>query len=295
MNHQFERMNRLFGLQQKIADRTSRAYIEYYCNHPESESDDSVFWYSLVLYYPGTAQYIADSAEYLTLRGLLKRHPEHADWVRVDVDKEAALQELADQAQALDMGYGFDFKAHLQRQRDFSEKTFGPGARTAGVVDHIRKELREIEAAPADITEWIDVVILALDGAWRSGASPQEIIDAMVAKQTKNEGRAWPDWRTMPTDKAIEHERSDEEPAAQTIAEGATADFKAEREADKLDVMRIDHICQKGVRGSTYKTVTSVNVIVDAETLVTRGVRAAIDKQIERDAAIAQQKARSHE
>lgn len=103
---------------------------------------------------------------------------------------------------------GFDFLAHLFRQREWSERTFGPGARTAGVVDHIRKELCEIEADPADTSEWIDVAILALDGAWRAGASPQEIISALVAKQTKNEGRVWPDWRTMPADKAIEHDRS---------------------------------------------------------------------------------------
>jgi hypothetical protein len=102
----------------------------------------------------------------------------------------------------------FDFRQHLQRQREWSERTFGPGARTTGVIDHIRKELLEIEADPSDVIEWIDVVILALDGAWRAGYSPEQIIGALVEKQAKNEGRSWPDWRTMPTDKAIEHDRS---------------------------------------------------------------------------------------
>lgn len=101
----------------------------------------------------------------------------------------------------------FNFEEHLQRQRDFSERTFGPGARAAGVVDHIRKELREIEENPSDLSEWIDVAILALDGAWRTGASPRQIIEALVAKQAKNEARVWPDWRTAPADKAIEHDR----------------------------------------------------------------------------------------
>jgi hypothetical protein len=105
-------------------------------------------------------------------------------------------------------GDGFDFASHLQRQRDWSGKTFGPGSRAQGVVDHIRKELLEIEVDPGDLKEWIDVVILALDGAWRSGAQPQEIIAALVAKQTKNEGRVWPDWRTADPNKAIEHDRS---------------------------------------------------------------------------------------
>lgn len=103
----------------------------------------------------------------------------------------------------------FDLAAHLHRQREWSDRTFGPGPRAQGVVDHIRKELREIEADPADLKEWIDVVILALDGAWRSGATPQEIIAALVAKQTKNENRLWPDWRTAEPGKAIEHVRCD--------------------------------------------------------------------------------------
>ena len=64
----------------------------------------------------------------------------------------------------------FDLLAHIRRHMEFSARTFGPGPRAAGVIDHIRKELREIEAAPDDLEEWIDVLMLALDGAWRSGA-----------------------------------------------------------------------------------------------------------------------------
>jgi hypothetical protein len=104
----------------------------------------------------------------------------------------------------------FDLVAHLRRQRDFSERTFGPGARTAGILDHIRKELNEIEATPADISEWIDVVLLALDGAWRAGHTPEQIAHALHAKQAKNETRTWPDWRTAEPGKAIEHVRSAE-------------------------------------------------------------------------------------
>jgi hypothetical protein len=104
---------------------------------------------------------------------------------------------------------GFDLLSHLARQREFSDWTFGPGARTKGVVDHIRKELKEIEANPS-LEEWIDVVILGFDGAWRSGASPEEIVAALVAKQNKNERRKWPDWRTASPDKAIEHDRTED-------------------------------------------------------------------------------------
>ena len=123
-------------------------------------------------------------------------------------------------------GKRFDLEGHLERQRRWSERTFGPGDRTAGVVDHMHKELAEVLQARRDyednvsgqgqsgadprdvLPEWIDLVILALDGAWRAGASPREIIAALVAKQDRNEGRKWPDWRTADPNKAIEHDRS---------------------------------------------------------------------------------------
>ena len=105
---------------------------------------------------------------------------------------------------------GFDFREHLERQREWSKKTFGPGDRLQGIVDHITKELAEVLAAPTDLSEWIDVTILALDGAWRAGYSPDQIIAALVAKQTKNENREWPDWRVAEPGKAIEHDRSHE-------------------------------------------------------------------------------------
>lgn len=101
-----------------------------------------------------------------------------------------------------------DLVKHLYRQREFSLKTFGPGSRTKGVLDHIRKELIEIESEPHDLEEWVDLVLLALDGAWRAGFTPEEICAGIVLKQTKNELRTWPDWRTSDPDKAIEHDRS---------------------------------------------------------------------------------------
>ena len=102
----------------------------------------------------------------------------------------------------------FDLVAHLYQQRKFSLNTFGPGARTAGVSDHIRKELEEIRANPA-LEEWVDVILLALDGAWRSGATPEMIATAIAQKQARNERRKWPDWRTADPNKAIEHDREE--------------------------------------------------------------------------------------
>lgn len=105
----------------------------------------------------------------------------------------------------------YDLVAHLLRQRAFSRATFGPGMRTKGVIDHIRKELIEIEGKPDDLTEWVDVILLALDGAWRcaefrgNAVSLDVVVGAIEAKQSKNERRDWPDWRTADPDKAIEH------------------------------------------------------------------------------------------
>jgi hypothetical protein len=99
----------------------------------------------------------------------------------------------------------YDLVAHLHRQREFSLRTFGPGERTEGVLDHIQKEIAEVRENPKDISEWIDIAILALDGALRMGFEPEQIAEALEAKQTKNESRKWPDWRTAEPGKAIQH------------------------------------------------------------------------------------------
>lgn len=113
-----------------------------------------------------------------------------------------------------------NLKQHLLRQMAFSHATFGPGARREGVVDHIKQELQEVldceehEAAP----EWVDVVLLGLDGltrelAFQCGDDTREHAEDVVemacqyicAKQNKNESRVWPDWRTIDKNKAIGH------------------------------------------------------------------------------------------
>ena len=102
----------------------------------------------------------------------------------------------------------FDLMQYLKRQREFSRHAFGPGQHTAGLIDHIRKELIEVERAPRDLKKWIDVATLALDGAWRAGYSENEICEQLDATLTRNEGRTWPDWRTSDPNKAIEHDRT---------------------------------------------------------------------------------------
>jgi hypothetical protein len=101
-----------------------------------------------------------------------------------------------------------DLHDHLVKQIAFSIRTFGPGSRTKALIDHIGKELKEIEADPLDLEEWVDLILLSLDGAWRSGHTPGAICCAIEWKLNKNENRVWPDWKTADPDKAIEHDRS---------------------------------------------------------------------------------------
>lgn len=103
-----------------------------------------------------------------------------------------------------------ELEAYLHRQWAWSKDTFGPALRTKGIVQHITKELREIEAKPHDLSEWVDVIILAMDGFWRHGGKPENLLPLMQAKQDKNFARNWPDWRSVSEDSAIEHDRSGE-------------------------------------------------------------------------------------
>jgi hypothetical protein len=146
-----------------------------------------------------------------------------AAWIAGDIDVNLAEVAVAAARPIIEAEVRMEEAAkaidaeHLAHQREWSRATFGPGARLLGVLDHIRKELAEIEADPTDLGEWVDVIILAFDGAWRAGWEPQQIIDAVKAKQARNEARTWPDWRGRSEDEAIEHDRTTD---AARIVEG---------------------------------------------------------------------------
>lgn len=93
----------------------------------------------------------------------------------------------------------------LAKHFQWTEKTFGSGLRTKGITNHIRKELEEIEAEPYKLEEWIDVLLLAFDGARRTGATPIQILQALEDKHYKVKERTYP----FPTseDEVSEHIR----------------------------------------------------------------------------------------
>ena len=135
-----------------------------------------------------------------------------------------------------------DHQQFLARQCAFSRQAFGPAERTQGVLDHIRQEIEEVEkekTAERRAEEWCDLVLLAQDGLLRavretlryslttcknnevtiSGGKiiarkgepttdyvAEAALQMLTAKRDKNELRNWPDWRTAPEDKAINHE-----------------------------------------------------------------------------------------
>ena len=98
---------------------------------------------------------------------------------------------------------------YIRRQKAFSKVTYGPGQRVKGVAQHIMKELVEVHQAIKDgedpMPEWVDIAILAIDGAWRSGSSPARIAGQFERKLSINMKRKWPDWRKVGEGKAIEH------------------------------------------------------------------------------------------
>lgn len=100
-----------------------------------------------------------------------------------------------------------DLIEYINRQREWSAGAFGHSPRTVGITSHIEKELKEIRASPYDLMEWVDVMILAFDGAWRAGYTAREIADALGHKQEVNFSRKWPPVRACDPDKPIEHIR----------------------------------------------------------------------------------------
>ena len=111
-----------------------------------------------------------------------------------------------------------NLKQHLIRQMVFSKATFGPGKRTNGVLDHISKEIDEVRESNGSPEEWVDLVILSLDGltralwgdnedGWSADIAAEQAVSLIKNKQAVNEGRDWPDWRSSDPEKAIEHVR----------------------------------------------------------------------------------------
>lgn len=100
----------------------------------------------------------------------------------------------------------FDLARFFDEKAAWSRGEFG--VEYAGVLGHLEKEFKEVSAKPSDLEEWVDIVLLALDGASRhAGATGEEFVVALQAKQQKNRARRW---LKSSEDGVMEHDRSEE-------------------------------------------------------------------------------------
>lgn len=109
----------------------------------------------------------------------------------------------------------------LLQQARWSKEVFGPygNKRAEGLVDHAAKEVDEILADVMDLEEWIDLMIIAMDGAMcvaatrRNNTARSETLAAqdvevmLLAKMEKNMFREWPAREDQVPGKAVEHIR----------------------------------------------------------------------------------------
>ena len=138
-----------------------------------------------------------------------------------------------------------EFQAYLARQSAVGREKFGPGERRNGVREHILQEFDEIDKAETQqevAMEWVDVVILAMDGLLRAtremlretmtelGEGPNVdkagqlvafsgeptndcvagvTLSLITAKQAKNELRDFGDYRAVSEDDLMNHKAGD--------------------------------------------------------------------------------------
>ncbi len=135
-----------------------------------------------------------------------------------------------------------NIRSFLSELHEFSQKTFGPRQRVAGVIDHIHKELVEIERKPSDITEWADLLLLSFNGALGAGHSPDDILQALESKLQVNQKRCWPDWRNYSSNEAIEHLKCWPSDAPKRILRGTVIRYDIGITA----LMRVDSMTNEG-------------------------------------------------
>lgn len=84
-----------------------------------------------------------------------------------------------------------DLEAQLTVLRDWSVGTFGADRSLEYNCRHIESELVEVRADPRDPVEWMDIAILAFDGAMRAGHTPEDVARVFVDKLKVIQGRTY--------------------------------------------------------------------------------------------------------
>jgi hypothetical protein len=163
------------------------------------------------------------------------------------IDRGQLLKVNEDKSLSPTIDITFSLWNYLNKQMLWSANAFGPGPRTEGILKHMAKEADEVRQDPTNLEEWVDLIILAFDGAWRSGHTANEIVEALEAKQQKLVLRKYPDWRLTTEDQAIEHDRSQED---------APGDFRIDYELD-TGVQGVWHYERHGTRRQIFAEAKS--------------------------------------
>lgn len=113
------------------------------------------------------------------------------------------------------------FADFLLRKREWSLRTFGADYPLHKVLAHLHKEIEEIRQEPCDLTEWIDAILLSIDGFWRAGGDLRQLEEMLRTKHAINEWREWPE--PTPDEPTCHVKDGGEAPRAALIAEAARA------------------------------------------------------------------------
>lgn len=80
----------------------------------------------------------------------------------------------------------------MDRLQVVSRKQFGEGKRTGSLTKKISQELEEVIAQPDDLEEWVDILILAMDGYWRHGGTSEWLLHDLHNKLCVVAERTYP-------------------------------------------------------------------------------------------------------
>jgi hypothetical protein len=99
------------------------------------------------------------------------------------------------------------FQALAAKHAEWSQKTFGSDLERdwTGPLNHLKKEIREIEDQPFDREEWADGLLLFLDAARRAGFNAAGLVLAAEYKLSININRIWGEPND---DGSVEHVRN---------------------------------------------------------------------------------------
>lgn len=83
-----------------------------------------------------------------------------------------------------------DFEKMENDRLAWSKETF-PDSTTQSALEHLKDEIKEIEAEPTNPVEYADALALIMEAAGRSGISARQVLIAYRDKMEINKGRKW--------------------------------------------------------------------------------------------------------